>query len=169
MRNAETGQSIRSQLVLAVLFPSICFGLLTVLVSVTAMRQLSDQSVQQQSLAVARVVAGTVNQDAPLPRAGLPHTLASLRPTPNTRLYVVDRQGRLAGPQAIPGADAATTTRKGGPLPADTADFSDDRRLLQILSTGQPGSLVRPASPGGDELVTAVSPLGQRGLSLSSR
>jgi signal transduction histidine kinase len=130
------------------------------------MRQFSDQSIQQRSLAVAQVIAGNLDQGASLPQGSLARTLASLRPAPDMRLYVVDRQGRLAGPQAAPGGDAAITARKGGPLPGAAADFSDDHRLLQILATGQPGSLVRPATPGGDELVTAVSPLRQRGLSL---
>ncbi len=163
MRDAQTSQSIRSQLLLAVLFPSVCFGLLAILITVTALRELSDQLVQQQSLAVARVIAASIDQGPLLSQDGLAAKLARLRPTPDTRFYIVDSRGRLVGHQAAPGQDAAGPAKgtSGGAV-----DFSSDHRILPILARGQPGSLVRPAPPFGDELVTTVAPLQQPGLSL---
>jgi signal transduction histidine kinase len=90
--------TIRSQLLLASLFPLAFFGLLSTLVTSSALNQMMLNLVTQRNTAQVQVLADLLERDSSANSPTLTElesVLQTFEPVDGSRLYVVDAQGKL--------------------------------------------------------------------------
>lgn len=135
-----SSSTIRSQLLWASLFPLAFFGLLSTLVTSSALNQMMLNLVIQRNTAQVQVLADSLAQDS------IEHTptttelnsiLQTLEPVDGSRLYLVDPQGKL-----ISSSDGL------GNLP-----FNVDQLVLDI----KPGSQLMESTETSDTVVVSFA------------
>jgi len=141
------GTTIRRQLILASLFPLAFFGLLSILVTSVSLNQVTLRIALQGNLAEVRSAAADLTKIAtgqPFPSSNdISGILHSLNAENGSRLYLVDRNGKLLS-DSIPGLMS---------LP-----LSNDE-LQVFIREGKSVSRLMVSSNSGDEAIISFAPL----------
>jgi signal transduction histidine kinase len=138
---------IRAQLLWASLFPLAFFGLLSTLVTSSALNQMMLNLILQRNTAQVQVLADSLALDGtlgPVPTtAALRRTLETLQPAAGSRLDLVDAQGGLR----------ASSTGNPGSLPLKMD------AVARLIQDRQPGSGLMDSTTTSDEVVVSFAPL----------
>lgn len=139
--------TIRVQLLWASLFPLAFFGLLSTLVTSSALNQMMLNLITQRNTAQVQVLADSLakdltNEPAPTTSA-LKSVLQTLEPVAGSRLYLIDAQGKL-----IASSEAGLSN-----LPLNSND------LALFIQNNKPGSRLIESTATSDEVVVSFAPL----------
>ena len=148
------GSTTRRQLILASLFPLALFGLLSILVTASALYEQTLRLALQRNTAQVQLVAsslvGIETSSASHVQSNLQGALRVLKPENGSQFYLVDPVGNL-----VAGSEIATM---GIPLPGVG--------LQSIIQSRQPGSqLIDLSNPTGEAIVS-YAPLTASNLEL---
>ena len=154
MSDTGAGNSnMRSQLIWASLFPLAFFGLLSMLVTASALNQMMSGLVTQRNTAQAQVVAALVANDFPPSPEKLNNALQSLEPVRGSQLYLVDASGQLtfsSGPTRLPVPPEELSALIQGQIPAS--------RLLDSTVSADEVMISYAPLPGRPQAVLLVEP-----------
>ena len=137
------GSSMRSQLIWASLFPLAFFGLLSMLVTASALNQMVSNLVAQRNTAQVQLAAAMLANKFPPTTQELNAALQVLDPVRGSQLYLMDAGGRLIL-SSPPGAT-------GLPMPPD--------ELSALIQTHQPASRLVESAVTADEVMVSFAPL----------
>jgi signal transduction histidine kinase len=144
---AVRGSTIRSQLIWASLFPLAFFGLLSTLVTASALNQLTLNLVTQRNTAQAQTAADSLASDftvQPAPtNERLYSLLQSFNPVSGSRIYLIDFDGNL-----IASSEASLSSV---PLKPD--------ELSLLIKNRKPASQLMESSETSDSVVVSFAPL----------
>ena len=147
----ERPSSMRSQLIWASLFPLAFFGLLSMLVTASALNQMMQSLVAQRNTAQAQVAAAQLANDFHPTTQQLNNVLQSLDPLPGSQLDLIDANGLLVlssapGTLRLPVApgqlSALIQAQKAASQLAESAVTADEVMLSFAPLPGQPGSVL---------------------------
>jgi len=142
-----SGASIRAQLLWASLFPLAFFGLLSTLVTSSALNQMMLNLVTQRNTAQAQVLADSLALDSSAENtptsSALNSMLQTLEPVDGSRLYLIDSQGKL-----IASSEVGLSS-----LPLNSAE------LMDFIGGNKPGSQLMESAATSDEVVVSFAPL----------
>ena len=155
MSDTGAGNSnMRSQLIWASLFPLAFFGLLSMLVTASALNQMMSGLVTQRNTAQAQVVAALVANDFPPSPEKLNNALQSLEPVRGSQLYLVDASGQLtfsSGPTRLPVPPEELSALIQGQIPAsrllDSTVSADEVMISYAPLPGRPQAGAAAANP----------------------
>jgi len=139
--------TIRSQLLWASLFPLAFFGLLSTLVTSSALNQMMFNLITQRNTAQVQVLADSLALDSTVEHvpttAVLKSMLQTLEPVDGSHLYLIDTQGKLV----------ASSESGLSSLPLNLNELS-------LLShNNKPGSQLMESTTTSDEVVISFAPL----------
>ena len=141
-----SGSTIRAQLLWASLFPLAFFGLLSTLVTSSALNQMMLDMVTQRNTAQVQVLANSLAQDISIEHtpttSALNSVLQSLKPVDGSRLYLIDVQANL-----IASSEAGLSSL---PLEID--------KLRLLIQDRKPGSQLMDSTATVDEAVVSFAP-----------
>lgn len=139
--------SIRAQLLWASLFPLAFFGLLSTLVTSSALNQMMFNLVTQRNAAQVQVLANSLEVDLSAELMTISSTLnmvlQSLEPMEESRLYLIDMQGKL-----LASSEAGLTSM---PFRMD--------ELALLIQENKPGSQLMESSTTLDKVVVSFASL----------
>ncbi len=142
-----SGSTIRTQLLWASLFPLAFFGLLSTLVTSSALNQMMLNLVIQRNTAQVQVLANSLAQYFTVEHtpttSALLSVLQTLEPVDGSRLYLIDAQGIL-----IASSEAGLSSL---PLKID--------ELTLFIQDRKPGSQLMESTAASDEAVVSFAPL----------
>ena len=142
-----SGTKIRSQLLWASLFPLFFFGMLSTLVTSSALNQMMLNLVTQRNVAQVQLLADSLSLDfnaGLTPTATVLHSvLQTLEPVEGSHLYLIDAQGKLLG--------SSETGLNQLPLQVDV--------LAQLVWDHKPGSQLMDSTTTLDKVVVSFAPL----------
>ena len=141
------GSSMRSQLLWASLFPLAFFGLLSMLVTASALNQMVSNLVAQRNTAQVQLAAAILANKNPPTSQELNMALQLLDPVSGSQLYLVDASGNLILSSLVP--EAGTPARL--PLPPD--------ELAALIQSHQPVSRLVESGVTADEVMVSFAPL----------
>ena len=137
------GSSMRSQLIWASLFPLAFFGLLSMLVTASALNQMMSSLVTQRNTAQVQVAAASLENNQLPSTNDLRAVLQSLEPVEGSQLYLIDASGKLLG--------NSSTQPASLPIKADA--------LSALIQAQKPVSLLVESAATADEVMVSFAPL----------
>ena len=144
--NAANTSTIRSQLLWAALFPLVYFGLLSTLVTSSALNRLTLDLVIQRNTAQVQAISDLISMDTdahemPTSKA-LTTTLQLFKSVKGSHLYLADNTGRLV----------ASSEAEQNEIPFDHP------RLLLLIQSQKPASQLMESSVSEDEAIVSYAP-----------
>jgi signal transduction histidine kinase len=143
----EGGLTIRAQLLLASLFPLVCFGLLSILVTSSAFNKIIISQILERTSAQVQILADELVRqiDTGLDPSVLDFqkTLQRINPVQGSNLYLLDAEGMLIG--------SAEKKQNQLSIPME--------ELISIMQVQNPSSIVVKSVPQGDEHIVSVTKL----------
>jgi signal transduction histidine kinase len=147
----ENSSTIRAQLLWASLFPLICFGLLSILVTSSAFNKIIISQILERTTAQVQVLGNDLSQkmDKGLNPSNLDFqkTLQSINPVQGSQLYLLDAKGQLIG----------GTDNNQGQLPIPMEE------LVYVTQAPSPSSRVVKSDAQSDERIISYMELPDRG------